>query len=271
MTTNTAQKKKKKENKDTRAGLRPEFQFVARKEDFKDEFTGMSYPKPPTVVPAEIEGGQRMPMDIYSYELLNKRIVRITGPIDDMLAERIVAQLEFLDEVDPEHKDIEMRINSPGGVVTAGLAIYDKMQSLKSDVKTVVEGQAASMGAVLLAAGAHGKRTAAPNARIMIHQPSGGAMGQITDMEIHVEEGKRLKKILTQIMADHTGTDFDTMHQEMERDNFLSPDKAKKLGIVDHVDNPERKPRFAQSNDNTPKEVQAKRKGLQVATPKLKP
>lgn len=270
MTTHTAQKKDKKKSKE-QGGLRPEFQFVAQKVEEKDEFTGMSYPQRTPVVPAEIEGGQRMPMDIYSYELLNKRVIRLTGPIDDMVAERVVAQLEFLDEVDPEHKDIEIRINSPGGVVTAGLAIYDKMQSLKSDIKTVVEGQAASMGAVLLAAGAHGKRVAMPNARIMIHQPSGGAMGQITDMEIHVAEGKRLKKILTQIMADHSGTDFDTMHQEMERDNFLSPDDAKKLGIVDHVDHPERKPRFAKSNDNenTDTEGQAKRKAFKVTTPKL--
>ena len=171
--------------------------------------------------------------DIYS-RLLKERIVFVLGGVEDRMASSIVAQLLFLESEDPE-KDISMYINSPGGVVTAGLAIYDTMQYIKPDVSTLCLGQAASMGAVLLAAGAKKKRRILPHARVMIHQPLGGAQGQVTDMEIHVEEAKKIKRTLVDIMSYHTGKSKDELLPDMERDNFMGADVARKYGIVDEV------------------------------------
>ncbi len=171
--------------------------------------------------------------DIYS-RLLQDRIVLLGYPIDDHISNLIVAQLLFLESQDPE-KDIFMYINSPGGSVTAGLAIYDTMQYIKPDVATICIGQAASMGAVLLAAGAKGKRYALPHARIMIHQPLGGVQGQATDILIHAEEIKRIKHILNTILSNHTGKSLKEIEKDVERDYFMSAEEAKKYGIVDKV------------------------------------
>jgi ATP-dependent Clp protease protease subunit len=155
-------------------------------------------------------------------------------PIDDHVANLIVAQLLFLEAEDPE-KDIYLYINSPGGVVTAGLAIYDTMQYIKPDVVTICMGQAASMGAVLLAAGAKGKRFALPHARIMIHQPLGGFQGQATDIEIHAREILRLKRMLNEILSKHTGQPVEKVEQDTERDYFMSAEEAKEYGLIDKV------------------------------------
>ncbi len=171
--------------------------------------------------------------DIYS-RLLKDRIILLGFPIDDHIANLIVAQLLFLEAEDPE-KDIYMYINSPGGVVTAGLAIYDTMNYIKPDVSTICMGQAASMGAFLLAAGAKGKRYALPNARIMIHQPLGGFQGQATDIEIHAREILRLKKLLNEHLAKNTGQPLEKVEQDTERDYFMSAYEAKEYGIVDKV------------------------------------
>ena len=173
--------------------------------------------------------------DIYS-RLLKERIVFITGGIEDTMASIVVAQLLFLEAEDP-NKDISIYINSPGGVVTAGLSIYDTMQYIKPDVSTLCIGQAASMGAVLLAAGAKKKRFILPHARVMIHQPLGGAQGQVTDLLIHVEEAKKIKDKLTDIMALHTGKSKATLLKDMERDNFMSAKESATYGIVDTVVN----------------------------------
>jgi ATP-dependent Clp protease protease subunit len=171
--------------------------------------------------------------DIYS-RLLKDRIIMLGTPIDDHVANLIVAQLLFLEAEDPE-KDIYLYINSPGGVVTAGLAIYDTMQYIKPDVVTICIGQAASMGAVLLAAGAPGKRFSLPHSRIMIHQPLGGFQGQATDIEIHAREIIRLKKMLNEILSKHTGQPLEKIEQDTERDFFMSAEEAKEYGIVDKV------------------------------------
>ncbi|MCG3172648.1 MAG: ATP-dependent Clp protease proteolytic subunit [Myxococcota bacterium] len=171
--------------------------------------------------------------DIYS-RLLKDRIIFIGTPIDDHVANLVIAQLLFLQSEDPE-KDINIYINSPGGVVTAGLAIYDTMQFVSNDVSTICIGQAASMGAVLLAAGARGKRYALPNSRIMIHQPLGGFSGQATDIEIHAQEILKIRKRLEEILAHHTGKDYETIHKDTERDYFLGSDEAKKYGLIDDV------------------------------------
>jgi len=171
--------------------------------------------------------------DIYS-RLLKDRIVMLGTPIDDHVANLIVAQLLFLEAEDPE-KDIYLYINSPGGVVTAGLAIYDTMQYIKPDVVTICMGQAASMGAVLLAAGAKGKRFALPHARIMIHQPLGGFQGQATDIEIHAREILRLKRMLNEILSKHTGQPVEKVEQDTERDYFMSAEEAKEYGLIDKV------------------------------------
>ena len=155
-------------------------------------------------------------------------------PIDDHVANLIVAQLLFLEAEDPE-KDIYLYINSPGGVVTAGLAIYDTMQYIKPDVVTICMGQAASMGAVLLAAGAKGKRFALPHARIMIHQPLGGFQGQATDIEIHAKEILRLKKMLNEILSKHTGKPVEEIEKDTERDYFMGAEEAKEYGLIDKV------------------------------------
>lgn len=171
--------------------------------------------------------------DIYS-RLLVDRIVFLGTPVDDMVSNLIIAQLLFLQMTDPK-KDIHLYINSPGGSVTAGLAIYDTMQFLTCDVNTYCIGQAASMGAVLLAAGTKGKRYALPNARIMIHQPWGGAQGTATDISIQAKEILRLKDRLNEILAKHTGKKVDDISNSTDRDNFMSADESKAFGLVDQV------------------------------------
>jgi ATP-dependent Clp protease protease subunit len=171
--------------------------------------------------------------DIYS-RLLKERIIFLGTEINDTVASLMIAQLLFLQSEDPE-KDISVYINSPGGVVTAGLAIYDTMQFLKCDITTYCIGQAASMGAVLLAAGAKGKRFALPNARIMIHQPLGGAQGQATDINIQAQEILRIKHILNGILADHTGQNIKDIETDTDRDNFMSATQAVEYGLVDEV------------------------------------
>jgi ATP-dependent Clp protease, protease subunit len=185
----------------------------------------------PVVV--EKEGGGERAYDIYS-RLLKDRIIFIGGPIDDDIANLVVAELLFLEAQDTE-QDIQMYINSPGGSVSAGLAIYDTMQYVKPDVVTICVGQAASMGAVLLAAGAKEKRFSLPNSRIMIHQPMGGFRGQATDIEIHAKEILFLKEKLTEIMIEHTGKDKKSLKRDMERDFFMSAEEASKYGIIDSV------------------------------------
>ena len=171
--------------------------------------------------------------DIYS-RLLKDRIIFIGTPIDDNYSNVIIAQLLFLEAEDPE-KDIHLYLNSPGGVVTSGLAIYDTMQYIKPDVSTICIGQASSMGALLLSAGAAGKRFTLPNARIMIHQPMGGFQGQATDIEIHAREILRMKESLNKILAKHTSQPIERIRQDTERDFFMSGDEAKKYGIIDEV------------------------------------
>ncbi len=171
--------------------------------------------------------------DIYS-RLLKERIIFLTGPVEDHVSSLICAQLLFLESENPS-KDISFYINSPGGVVTSGLAIYDTMRYIRPEVSTVCIGQAASMGSLLLAAGAKDKRYALPNARIMIHQPSGGFQGQATDIEIHAKEILALRERLNQIYVDHTGQDIETIEKAMERDNFMKPEDAKTFGLIDEV------------------------------------
>jgi ATP-dependent Clp protease, protease subunit len=171
--------------------------------------------------------------DIYS-RLLKDRIIFLGDPINDRVASLVIAQLLFLESEDPD-KDIRLYINSPGGVVTAGLGIYDTMQYVRCQVATYCLGQAASMGAFLLAGGAKGKRFALPNARIMIHQPHGGASGQATDIEIQAREILRLREMLNAIMAKHSGRTVDEILNDTDRDNFMSADEAKKYGLVDEV------------------------------------
>lgn len=171
--------------------------------------------------------------DIYS-RLLKDRIIFLGGPIDDAVANTVVAQLLFLESEDPD-KDIHLYINSPGGVVTAGLAIYDTMQYIKPDVSTICIGQAASMGALLLTAGAKGKRYALPNARIMIHQPLGGAQGQSTDIQIQAREIQRIREVINDILVESTGKDRETVVQDTERDNFMTAEEVKAYGLVDEV------------------------------------
>ncbi|MDX8378018.1 MAG: ATP-dependent Clp endopeptidase proteolytic subunit ClpP [Mariprofundales bacterium] len=171
--------------------------------------------------------------DIYS-RLLKERIIFLVGEVEDHMANLITAQLLFLESEDPD-RDIFVYINSPGGLVTAGLAIYDTMQYIRCDVSTLCIGQAASMGAHLLAAGAHGKRFALPNARVMIHQPLGGFRGQATDIEIHAREILKLKDQLNQMLATHTGQSLEKINQDVERDYFLGAEEAKTYGIVDAV------------------------------------
>jgi ATP-dependent Clp protease protease subunit len=171
--------------------------------------------------------------DIYS-RLLKERVVFIVGEVEDQMANLIVAQLLFLESENPD-KDIHLYINSPGGAVTAGLAIYDTMQFIKPDISTICVGQAASMGAVLLAAGAKGKRYALPHSRIMVHQPLGGFHGQATDVEIHAREILDARDRLNQILSRHTGQPIDTIRKDTDRDNFMSGEQARDYGIVDGV------------------------------------
>ena len=188
-----------------------------------------------SLIPMVIEQTSRgeRSYDIFS-RLLKERIIFLTGEVNDEVSSLVCAQLLFLEAEDPK-KDIFLYINSPGGVVTSGMAMYDTMQYISCDVNTLCIGQACSMGSLLLAGGAKGKRFALPNARIMIHQPSGGFRGQATDIEIHAKEILDMKKRLNQIYAHHTGKKLATIEAAMERDNFMNPQEAKKFGLIDHV------------------------------------
>ena len=171
--------------------------------------------------------------DIYS-RLLKERVIFITGPIEDYMANLIVAQLLFLEAENPD-KDINVYINSPGGSITSGMSIYDTMTYIKPDISTLCIGQAASMGAILLAGGTSGKRFALPNSRIMIHQPLGGFQGQASDFEIHAKEILSMKKKLNEILAFHTGKEVDQLEKDTERDNFMNGEEAKEYGLIDKV------------------------------------
>ena len=188
-----------------------------------------------TLIPIVVEQTSRgeRAYDIYS-RLLKDRIVFIGGPIDDSMANLVIAQMLFLQGEDPD-KDINLYVNSPGGSVTSGLAIYDTMQYVKPQVSTVCVGLAASMAAVLLAAGAKGKRYALPYSRVMIHQPAGGTSGQATDIEIQAREILRIKKITHEIIARHTGQPVDRIEQDTERDYYMSAQEAKDYGIIDNI------------------------------------
>ncbi len=185
----------------------------------------------PTVIEQTARGERAF--DIYS-RLLKERIIFLTGEVNDHVSSLICAQLLFLESENPK-KEISFYINSPGGVVTSGLAMYDTMQYIKPEVSTVCIGQAASMGSLLLAAGQAGKRYSLPNSRIMIHQPSGGARGQATDIEIQAREILRLRERLNEIYVHHTGQKLAVIEQAMERDNFMSAQEAQKFGLIDHV------------------------------------
>ena len=171
--------------------------------------------------------------DIYS-RLLKERVIFLVGPVEDHMANLVVAQMLFLESENPD-KDIHLYINSPGGSVTAGMSIYDTMQFIKPNVSTMCIGQACSMGAFLLNAGAEGKRYCLPNSRVMIHQPSGGAQGQATDIQIQANNIQETKDRLNRIMAKHTGQTFEQVAQDTERDNFMSADEAMKYGLIDKV------------------------------------
>ena len=188
-----------------------------------------------SLVPMVVEqtGRGERAYDIYS-RLLKDRIIFLGGPIDDHIANLIIAQLLFLEAEDPD-KDIHLYINSPGGVVTAGMAIYDTMQYLQAPVSTICVGQAASMGAVLLAAGEEGKRFTLPHSRIMIHQPLGGFQGQASDISIHAQEILRMREVLNEILAEHTGQKLDKIAADTERDFFMGSDAAREYGIVDGI------------------------------------
>lgn len=187
------------------------------------------------IVPSVVESTNRgdRAWDIYS-RLLRERIIFVAGPVEDAMATSVVAQLLFLEAENPK-KEIAVYINSPGGVVTAGLSIYDTMQFIRSPVSTLCTGQAASMGSLLLAAGAPGMRFALPNARIMVHQPSGGYQGQATDILIHAEETKRVKQRLNEIYVRHTGQEIKAIQDALERDNFMDAEGAKAFGLVDQI------------------------------------
>jgi len=188
-----------------------------------------------TLIPMVVEQSSRgeRAYDIYS-RLLKERIVFVVGPINDNVASLVTAQLLFLESEDPK-KEISLYINSPGGLVTAGLGIYDTMQYIKPDVSTLCIGQAASMGSFLLAAGTKGKRFSLPNSRIMVHQPSAGFQGQATDIEIHANEVLSLKKRLNEIYSKHTNKSVDEVKSALERDNFMTPENAKDFGLIDKV------------------------------------
>ena len=200
---------------------------ISNKSDMIDSYAQL--------VPMVVEQSSRgeRAYDIYS-RLLKERIVFLTGPVEDHMCSLIVAQLLFLESENPD-KDIYMYINSPGGVVTAGLSVYDTMQYIRPPVATLCIGQAASMGSLLLCAGAEGKRFATPNARIMIHQPSGGFQGQAADIEIHAKEIIELRHRLNQIYVKHTGQKIAAVEKSMDRDNFMTPEAAKKFGLIDEI------------------------------------
>ena len=187
------------------------------------------------LVPMVIEQSARgeRAYDIYS-RLLKERVIFLVGPVEDYMANLVVAQLLFLEAENPD-KDIHLYINSPGGSVTAGMSIYDTMQFIKPDVSTICIGQACSMGAFLLTAGAKGKRHCLPNSRVMIHQPLGGFQGQATDIQIHAQEILNIKARLNELLAYHTGQDLETIKRDTERDNFMSASRAAEYGLIDSV------------------------------------
>ena len=200
------------------------------------------------IVVEQTNRGERS-YDIYS-RLLKERIIFLTGPVNDAVACVISAQLLFLESENP-NKDIAFYINSPGGVVTSGLSIYDTMQYIKPDVSTVCLGQAASMGSLLLAAGAAGKRYCLPNSRIMLHQPSGGFQGQASDIEIHAREILNLRQRLNEIYVKHTGQDYKKIEAAVERDNFMSAEDAKEFGLIDKVETARANEEEASSSENS--------------------
>jgi ATP-dependent Clp protease protease subunit len=202
---------------------------------FTEPYGMMQEPQNLGLVPMVVEqsGRGERAYDIYS-RLLKERVVFLVGPVNDVTANLIIAQLLFLESENPD-KDISFYINSPGGSVTAGMAIYDTMQFIKPDVSTLCVGQAASMGALLLTAGAKGKRFCLPNSRVMIHQPMGGFQGQASDIEIHAKEILYLKAKLNAILAKHTGKDVAEIEKDTDRDNFLSAEQAVNYGLVDKV------------------------------------
>ena len=185
----------------------------------------------PTV--EEITARSQTRYDIFS-RLLKERIIFLAGPVEDQMATIVVAQLLYLEAENPK-KDIAMYINSPGGVVTSGLSIYDTMQYIRSPVTTLVIGQAASMGSLLLAAGEPGNRYALPSARIMVHQPSGGFQGQVSDIEIHAKEVVSLKRRLNEIYVKHCNQEYETVEKSLDRDNFMTPETAKEWGLIDEI------------------------------------
>ena len=188
-----------------------------------------------TLIPMVVEQtarGERA-FDIYS-RLLKERVIFLTGPINDQVSNLVVAQLLFLESENPK-KDISIYINSPGGVISSGLAIYDTMQFVSPSISTLCIGQAASMGALLLAGGEKGKRFALPNSRIMIHQPLGGFQGQASDIEIHAQEILLMKKKVNEILSNHTGKSLKTVEKDTDRDNFLNAEESKKYGIIDDI------------------------------------
>lgn len=187
------------------------------------------------LVPMVVEQSSRgeRAYDIYS-RLLKERVIFVVGPVDDYMANLVVAQLLFLESENPD-KDISLYINSPGGVITSGMGIYDTMQFIKPDVSTLCIGQAASMGAFLLAGGTKGKRYALPNSRVMIHQPSGGSQGQATDIEIQAKEILKIRTQINEILADHTGQSVEKIAEDTERDNFMSAIEAADYGLIDSV------------------------------------
>ncbi len=206
-----------------------------------------------SLVPMVVEQTNRgeRAYDIYS-RLLKERIIFLVGPVEDHVSSLVCAQLLFLESENPT-KDISFYINSPGGLVTAGLAIYDTMQYIRPDVSTVCIGQAASMGSLLMAAGAAGKRFSLPHSRIMVHQPSGGFQGQATDIEIHAKEILSLRARLNDIYVQHTGQDLKVIEDAMERDKFLDPEEAKEFGIIDEVVN--QRPVSAVAEDESEKSL----------------
>ena len=212
----------------------------------------MSKGKPPVIrsmiIPRVVESTHRgeRESDIYS-RLLKDRIVFLGTPVDDFIANAIIAQLLFLESEDPD-KEITLYINSPGGVITAGLAIYDTMQYVRCPVSTVCLGQAASMGAFLLAAGTKGKRRALPHSRTMIHQPIAGYRGQATDIEIHAKEILATKRKLNELLAEMTGKPIETVEKDTERDYFMSAYEAKEYGLIDHVIEPRKSPAAGNTN-----------------------
>ncbi|MGF1546553.1 MAG: ATP-dependent Clp endopeptidase proteolytic subunit ClpP [Thiotrichales bacterium] len=200
-----------------------------------NDFNGAQHTRALNLVPMVVEQSSRgeRAYDIYS-RLLKERVVFAVGPVEDYMANVIVAQLLFLESENPD-KDISLYINSPGGVVTAGMAIYDTMQFIKPDVSTLCIGQAASMGAILLAGGAHGKRYCLPHSRIMIHQPLGGFQGQATDIQIHANEILKIRSQLNHVLAKHSGQSIEKVESDTDRDRFLSGDEAVEYGLIDQV------------------------------------